>query len=115
MAIPSEPAARAARPDRGIGAELVAQARRAAEEHQSEHGRAITRDQLRAALGVGTDTASALHRRLRETRDNRTPDTAEVEGRRRGPVVRVGLVPVPPDAFARANGASPARGGEGAR
>jgi hypothetical protein len=40
-------------------------ARRVADEHQSRHGRAITRDALRARLGVSNGLASDLLRQIR--------------------------------------------------
>jgi hypothetical protein len=44
---------------------LLARARRAASEHQEEHGQPITRDALRARLGVSNQAASELLRQLR--------------------------------------------------
>ena len=44
---------------------LLAAARRAAAEHQAEHGQPITRDALRARLGVSNQAASELLRQLR--------------------------------------------------
>jgi hypothetical protein len=44
---------------------LLAAARRAAAEHQDRHGQPITRDQLRARLGVSNQAASELLRQLR--------------------------------------------------
>ena len=44
---------------------LLAAARRAAAEHQSQHGQPITRDALRARLGVSNQAASELLRQLR--------------------------------------------------
>ena len=44
---------------------LLALARRAAAEHQGAHGQPITRDQLRARLGVSNQAASELLRQLR--------------------------------------------------
>lgn len=73
------------------GGELLAQARTVAAEHLAEHGRPITRDQLRAELHTSTDTATVLHRQVRQ------------DG-------RPGLVPVGVDAFARANSATPDSG-----
>ena len=66
-------------------ADLIAQARTVAAAHLAQHGRPITRDQLRAQLRTGTNTATVLHRQVRQ-------DTSR------------GLVPVGPDAFTRANG-----------
>jgi hypothetical protein len=62
---PSDPpsADPAARP----AAELVAFARRVAAEHQDTHGEPITRDKLRARLGVSNQLASTLLRELRTT------------------------------------------------
>ena len=50
--------------DGGDEALLVA-ARRAAAEHQVQHGQPITRDALRARLGVSNQAASELLRQLR--------------------------------------------------
>jgi hypothetical protein len=44
---------------------LLTAARRAAAEHQDQHGQPITRDALRARLGVSNEAASELLRRLR--------------------------------------------------
>jgi len=44
---------------------LLAAARRAATEHQDQHGQPITRDALRARLGVSNQAASELLRQLR--------------------------------------------------
>jgi hypothetical protein len=44
---------------------LLAAARRAAAEHQGRHGQPITRDALRAQLGVSNQAASELLRQLR--------------------------------------------------
>jgi hypothetical protein len=44
---------------------LLAAARRAAADHQDEHGQPITRDALRARLGVSNQAASELLRQLR--------------------------------------------------
>ncbi len=76
----------------GVTADLLAQARPVAAAHLATHGRPITRDQLRAELRTGTNTATVLHRQVRQD-------------------PRPGLVPVPPDAFARING-TPAEGHE---
>lgn len=45
--------------------ELLAFARRVADEHQNRHGRPITRDVLRARLGVSNQLASDLLRQIR--------------------------------------------------
>ncbi|MBT8223959.1 MAG: hypothetical protein KJO75_00450, partial [Dactylosporangium sp.] len=68
---------------------LLDQARALAAEHLAEHGRPITRDQLRAGLRTGTSTATVLHRQVRQ------------DG-------RPGLVPVPNGTFTRTNGVAPA-------
>jgi hypothetical protein len=68
--------------------ELLEQARTVAAAHLVEHGRPITRDQLRAELRTSTNTATVLHRQVRQ------------DG-------RPGLVPVGLDAITRANGATP--------
>jgi hypothetical protein len=47
--------------------ELVAFARRVATEHEQAHGEPITRDKLRARLGVSNQLASTLLRELRTT------------------------------------------------
>jgi hypothetical protein len=49
----------------GPAGPLVEFARRVATEHQTEHGRPITRDALRARLGVSNQLASDLLRQLR--------------------------------------------------
>jgi hypothetical protein len=46
-------------------AELLTFARRVADEHQARHGRPITRDALRARLGVSNQLASDLLRQIR--------------------------------------------------
>jgi hypothetical protein len=48
---------------------LLAAARRAAAEHQDRHGQPITRDALRARLGVSNQAASELLRQLRAGED----------------------------------------------
>ncbi|MCW2900221.1 MAG: putative domain containing protein [Streptosporangiaceae bacterium] len=55
----------------GPAAALVDYARRVATDHQSKHGRPITRDALRARLGVSNQLASDLLRQIRPT-----PETA---------------------------------------
>ncbi|MGX7676793.1 DUF2637 domain-containing protein [Plantactinospora sp. DSM 117369] len=74
-------------PDDGQAApvDLVRLARQAAAQHRAATGRAITRDELRAALRVANGTASDLLRLIRE------PD-------------RPALVPVPATAFVARNG-----------
>jgi hypothetical protein len=52
---------------------LPAQARRAAAEHQARHGQPITRDALRARLGVSNQAASGLLRQLRTSEQNHPP------------------------------------------
>ncbi|GAB2814474.1 DUF2637 domain-containing protein [Actinoallomurus bryophytorum] len=49
----------------GPPVELLTFARRVADEHQSRHGRPITRDALRARLGVSNQLASDLLRQIR--------------------------------------------------
>jgi len=61
---PSAPGRPSPVPDTGDEALLTA-ARRAAAEHQDQHGQPITRDQLRARLGVSNQAASELLRQLR--------------------------------------------------
>lgn len=63
---PSDPAPSGTAP----AAPLVSFARRVADEHQSTHGRPITRDALRARLGVSNQLASDL---LRQIRTESTP------------------------------------------
>lgn len=57
------PAGRASRTDTGPA--LLASARRAAAEHQAAHGQPITRDVLRARLGISNQLASDLLRQVR--------------------------------------------------
>jgi Protein of unknown function (DUF2637) len=52
---------------------LLAQARLAATEHQARHGQPITRDALRARLGVSNQAASGLLRQLRTSDQNDPP------------------------------------------
>ena len=54
---------------------LLTAARRAAAEHQDQHGQPITRDQLLARLGVSNQAASELLRQLRADQD-RPPEAA---------------------------------------
>ena len=54
---------------------LLAAARRTAAEHQQRHGQPITRDALRARLGVSNQAASELLRHLRAG-ENRPPGTS---------------------------------------
>ena len=54
---------------------LLAAARRAAAEHQEQHGQPITRDALRACLGVSNQAASELLRQLRAG-EGRPPGTS---------------------------------------
>ena len=54
---------------------LLAAARRAAAEHQERHGQPITRDALRARLGVSNQAASELLRQLRAG-EGRPPGTS---------------------------------------
>lgn len=68
---PSAPGRPSPAPDAGDEAQdggdeaLLALARRAAAEHQDQHGQPITRDALRARLGVSNQAASDLLRQLR--------------------------------------------------
>ena len=68
---PSAPGRPSPVPDAGDEAQdgedeaLLAAARRAAAEHQDQHGQPITRDALRARLGVSNQAASELLRQLR--------------------------------------------------
>jgi hypothetical protein len=76
---PSAPGRPSPVPDAGDDAQdggdeaLLAAARRAAGEHQDQHGQPITRDALRARLGVSNQAASELLRRLRAG-EGRPPD-----------------------------------------
>jgi Protein of unknown function (DUF2637) len=63
MAISSAPGRPSAA---GQDAQLLASARRAAAEHQAVHGQPITRDALRARLGISNQLASDLLRQIRE-------------------------------------------------
>jgi hypothetical protein len=71
MGEPSAPGRPSPVPDTGDGARdggdeaLLAAARLAAAEHQGRHGQPITRDALRARLGVSNQAASELLRQLR--------------------------------------------------
>ncbi|GAA4378088.1 DUF2637 domain-containing protein [Actinomadura verrucosospora] len=59
-------------PDPAPAAPLVDFARRVASEHESRHGRPITRDALRARLGVSNQLASDLLRQLRTEQPHAT-------------------------------------------
>jgi len=62
---------------------LLAAARRAAAEHQDQHGQPITRDALRARLGVSTQAASDLLRQLRATQETLPPGVSRIDPARR--------------------------------
>jgi hypothetical protein len=51
---------------------LLEAARRAAAEHQATHGQPITRDALRARLGISNQLASGLLRQIRGPEDTVT-------------------------------------------
>jgi hypothetical protein len=76
-----------------VTADLLDQARTVAAAHMAEHGRPITRDQLRARLRTGTNTATVLHRQIRQD-------------------PRPAVLAMPADAFTRANGAQVRTGGD---
>jgi hypothetical protein len=61
----STPSAASSSSSAGPAGPLVDFARRVAAEHETEHGRPITRDALRARLGVSNQLASDLLRQLR--------------------------------------------------
>lgn len=63
-------------PDPAPAAPLVDFARRVASEHESRHGRPITRDALRARLGVSNQLASDLLRQLRTEQPHATAPVA---------------------------------------
>ncbi|RFS83734.1 DUF2637 domain-containing protein [Actinomadura spongiicola] len=63
--VPVEPSASPSSSSAGAVGPLVDFARRVAAEHHTEHGRPITRDALRARLGVSNQLASDLLRQLR--------------------------------------------------
>ncbi|TQS19877.1 DUF2637 domain-containing protein [Microbispora sp. KK1-11] len=68
--VPSEPDGRDGNQDGpGPSPALVDYARRVADEHHAKHGKPITRDLLRARLGVSNQLASDLLRTLRTTPD----------------------------------------------
>jgi hypothetical protein len=75
-------------PDRGITPELLEQARSISAAHRAQHGRPITRDQLRTALGVATASATVVHRQIRKETAPARPE----------------LIPIAPGAFTRPNG-----------
>jgi hypothetical protein len=74
---PGEPSARGRpSPDRDEQDEaLLALARRAAAEYEDDYGQPVTRDALRARLGVSNQAASGLLRQLRSA-ESRPPGTA---------------------------------------
>ncbi|WP_329085094.1 DUF2637 domain-containing protein [Actinomadura citrea] len=69
---PASPETAAPLPDPAPAAPLVDFARRIATEHESQHGRPITRDALRARLGVSNQLASDLLRQLRTEQPHAT-------------------------------------------
>ncbi|QKG22676.1 DUF2637 domain-containing protein [Actinomadura verrucosospora] len=62
---PADDESAASTSDRAPAAPLVEFARRVASEHQDRHGKPITRDALRARLGVSNQLASDLLRQIR--------------------------------------------------
>ncbi|SNS33543.1 DUF2637 domain-containing protein [Actinomadura mexicana] len=73
---PASPSAPLPAPSSGAAGPLVDFARRVAAEHESRHGRPITRDALRARLGVSNQLASDLLRQLRTERPHTTASVA---------------------------------------
>jgi hypothetical protein len=82
----SRPRARTAVPGPGDGRDeaFLAAARRAAAEHQEQHGQPITRDALRARLGISTQAASGLLRQLRASQAGLPPGVSRLDPARRG-------------------------------
>jgi hypothetical protein len=76
VSAPSGPGRPPSPPQNDQDEPLLAQARRAAAEHQARHGQPITRDALRARLGVSNQAASGLLRRLRTSDQNDPPGAA---------------------------------------
>ncbi len=70
---PSEPGRLASPPSDSPDEALLGQARRAAADHRAAHGQPITRDALRARLGISNQAASDLLRQLRASQDNDLP------------------------------------------
>ena len=64
---------------------VLAAARRAAASHQAAHGQPITRDALRARLGISTQAASDLLRQLRASDPALPPAPARLDQTRRAP------------------------------
>ncbi len=93
VAVPAQLTGQDERDGQDTTADLLDQARTVAATHLAEHGRPITRDQLRAHLRTGTNTATVLHRQIKQ--DDR-------------PVV----LAMPADAFTRANGSAIRTGGD---
>ncbi|XRQ08896.1 DUF2637 domain-containing protein [Actinomadura welshii] len=75
-ASPSAASSSAASPASAPVGPLVDFARRVAAEHETEHGRPITRDALRARLGVSNQLASDLLRQLRTQQHTETASVA---------------------------------------
>ncbi|MEV3924394.1 DUF2637 domain-containing protein [Actinomadura coerulea] len=69
---PATPSAPPSAPSSGAVGPLVDFARRVASEHESRHGRPITRDALRARLGVSNQLASDLLHQLRTEQPHAT-------------------------------------------
>jgi hypothetical protein len=61
-------------PPDGQDEALLGQARRNAAEYQARHGQPITRDALRARLGISNQAASDLLRQLRASQDSYPPE-----------------------------------------
>ncbi|MDP9864905.1 MULTISPECIES: DUF2637 domain-containing protein [Streptosporangium] len=68
-AVPDQNGAENGQNDTGTTDALLDYARRVADEHHNRHGRPITRDTLRARLGVSSQLASDLLRTLRDNPD----------------------------------------------
>ncbi|MGV9773548.1 DUF2637 domain-containing protein [Streptosporangium sp. NPDC003464] len=68
-AVPGQNGAENGQNDTGPTDALLDYARRVADEHQNRHGKPITRDTLRARLGVSSQLASDLLRTLRDSPD----------------------------------------------
>ncbi|WP_329095533.1 DUF2637 domain-containing protein [Actinomadura citrea] len=69
---PATPSTPPSAPSSGAAGPLVDFARRVATEHESRHGRPITRDALRARLGISNQLASDLLRQLRTEQPHAT-------------------------------------------
>ena len=81
---PTGPGRPSSEPQDGQDEALLAAARRAAAEYQAALGQPITRDALRARLGISTQAASDLLRQVRATEAGLPPGVSRLDPARHG-------------------------------